>query len=112
VEKYFEGLTLKSTLKRGAPIEYAWPDGHVAIAGKILEIVPRKKFVHTFAFRHEPKDPPSRVTYLLEPVGRLVKLTLIHDRFRGRTSTYKTVRSGWLRIVSGLKTLLETGKPM
>ncbi len=57
-------------------------------------------------------DEPTRVTYELEPVGNLVKLTLTHEGFDGETETYRMVREGWTPIFDGLKTLLETGQPL
>jgi uncharacterized protein YndB with AHSA1/START domain len=112
VKKFYYGLTLRLSLKPGAPIEYYGKAAQPVIAGQVLEVVPRKKLVHTFAFRHRPNDAPSRVTWLLEKQGRLVKLTLIHDRFRGKTGTYRDISGGWIPILSGLKTLLETGRSL
>jgi len=40
------------------------------------------------------------------------KLTLRHDDFVGRTKTYESTGPGWNPVLSGLKTLLETGKPL
>jgi hypothetical protein len=40
------------------------------------------------------------------------KLTVIHDGFEARTETYTQVTGGWPWIVSGLKSLLETGEPL
>ena len=74
---------------------------------------PRKKFVHTFQFTHHKRpDPPSRVTYTIKRRQGVAWLTLVHDRFPGETPTYKSVRSGWPPILSALKSLLETGKPL
>jgi hypothetical protein len=39
-------------------------------------------------------------------------LTLTHDEFEGETKTYQSVARGWNPVVSGLKTLLETGQPL
>jgi hypothetical protein len=58
------------------------------------------------------KDRPSRVTWEIERRGDTCKLTLIHDDFDGETATYKSVGPGWNPVLSGLKTLLETGKPL
>ena len=54
----------------------------------------------------------SRVTYEIEPMGELVKLTLIHDQFGGDTETYQSTSGGWPMILNSLKTLLESGKPL
>jgi hypothetical protein len=54
----------------------------------------------------------SRVTWLIEQRGEACKLTLTHDDFDGETATYKSVGTGWNPVLSGLKTLLETGRPL
>lgn len=69
----------------------------------------------TFAHKTRPEtqnDRPSRVTWDIEPRGEACKLTLIHDDFDGETGTFKMVAPSWSVILSGLKTLLETGKPL
>jgi uncharacterized protein YndB with AHSA1/START domain len=104
-----------SDLRVGSTIEYilTHPDGRrePAITGKVLEVVPLRRLVHTFSFP-PTGDEPTRVTYELEPVGELVKLTLTHEGFEGETKTYQGIRTGWAPIFDGLKTLLETGKPL
>jgi hypothetical protein len=45
-------------------------------------------------------------------MGDVCKLVLTHDDFDGETVTYKSVGSGWNPVLSGLKTLLETGEPL
>jgi uncharacterized protein YndB with AHSA1/START domain len=64
--------------------------------------------VHSFIF--PSNGDVSRVTWELEPMGDVVKLTLLHDEWEGETDTYKGVEMGWTPVLSGLKTLLETGK--
>ena len=56
-------------------------------------------------------EPPSKVTFELEPVGPVVKLVVTHDDFEGETEMLEGVRDGWPAILSNLKTLLETGEP-
>ena len=111
--KYYFGYGLKSDLTPGASIEYVeQKSGRCAIAGKVVKVVPRKLFVHTFAFTHR-RDTASRVSYEIKKAGKgIVQLTLIHDRFAGKTKTWKSVQGGWPWIVAGLKSLLETGKPL
>ncbi len=114
VRRYYYGMGLKAELKAGAPLSYVDPkNGKAVIVGKVLEVVPRRKFVHTFQFTHGKKpDAPSRVTYTIKQRQGVAWLTLVHDRFASETTTYKSVRSGWPPILSGLKSLLETGKPL
>ena len=57
-------------------------------------------------------EPRSRVTFDLEPVGEMVKLTVVHDGFDQGSAVLEEVTQGWPRILAGLKTLLETGDPL
>ncbi len=59
------------------------------------------------------KEEPSRVTWELEPQdGGVTKLTVVHDRLEAAPKTAENVAGGWSFILSGLKTLLETGEPL
>lgn len=54
-------------------------------------------------------EPRSKVTFEIEPLGELVKLTVVHDGFGLGGVVAAMVSQGWPRILSDLKTLLETG---
>jgi len=51
----------------------------------------------------------SKVTFEIEPVGQMVKLTVVHDDFDPGSTVREMVSQGWPRLLSDLKTLLETG---
>jgi uncharacterized protein YndB with AHSA1/START domain/DNA-binding transcriptional ArsR family regulator len=53
----------------------------------------------------------SRVTFVLEPAGDTVKLTVTHDRFDPGSTLRPMISEGWPALLSGLKTLLEAGVP-
>lgn len=113
---FYFGTSVRSRFEVGATIEYAWTDPsgveQIPVSGKILEVVPEKRLVHTFGFKSGP-DPESRVAYDIEPAGKgTVKLTITHDGFGGETRTYREVGGGWPQILSGLKTWLETGREL
>ncbi len=114
--QYYAGLELHAELKRGGRFDYMHRleihrrDGP-GVAGFVIEVVPRKKLVHSF----EPtfiEDEPSRVTYEIEPMGMVCKLTVTHDDFPPSGPTLATVREGWPQILSSLKSLLETGRAL
>lgn len=113
--QYYYNTEIRSTFVPGADLEYLRQekDGTVrtVVAGKVLEVEPNRRLVHTFVFP-QVSDEPTRVTYELEPVGEAVRLTMVHEGFDGETETYRMVRSGWAPIFDGLKTLLETGVPL
>jgi uncharacterized protein YndB with AHSA1/START domain len=112
---YFHETEIISDLRVGSTIEYilTQPDGkrEPAITGKVLEVVALRRLVHTFSFP-STGDEPTRVTYDIEPLGPVVKLTLTHEGFEGETKTYQGIRIGWAPIFDSLKSLLETGKPL
>jgi uncharacterized protein YndB with AHSA1/START domain len=54
-------------------------------------------------------EPRSKVTFEIEPLGELVKLTVVHDGFEPESLVAPMVSQGWPRVLSNLKTLLETG---
>jgi uncharacterized protein YndB with AHSA1/START domain len=114
--QYYAGLELHAELKRGGRFDYMHRlevhrrDGP-GVAGFVIEVIPKKKLVHSF----EPTfidDEPSRVTYEIEPMGMVCKLTVTHDDFPPSGPTLATVREGWPEILSSLKSLLETGRPL
>ena len=54
----------------------------------------------------------SKVTFDIEPIGELVKLTVVHDGFDQGSQVLQGISQGWPRILAGLKTLLETGEAL
>ena len=114
-KQYYYGGAVRSDLTVGSAFTYFDDAGTMLLAGEILEIDPPRRLVTTFSAVWDPAtagDRPSRITYEIEPQGPLTKLTMLHDDFDGETATYKAVAGGWSYVLSGLKTLLETGKPM
>jgi DNA-binding transcriptional ArsR family regulator len=58
------------------------------------------------------KERRSKITFEIEPVGDLVKLTVTHDGFDPGSVVLAGISEGWPPIISSLKTLLETGEPL
>ncbi len=54
-------------------------------------------------------EPRSKVTFDIEAVGQMVKLTVVHDGFEPGSNALELVSEGWPRLLADLKTLLETG---
>lgn len=111
---YFFGTKVQSDWKSGSGLTYMDGD-EVSLRGKILEIDPPNRLVHSFEAAFDPEqasDKPTRVTWTIEKMGEACRLTLVHDEFEGETKTYREVEHGWSEILSGLKTLLETGRPL
>jgi uncharacterized protein YndB with AHSA1/START domain/DNA-binding transcriptional ArsR family regulator len=64
------------------------------------------------AREHIAAEQRSKVTFDIEPLGDLVKLTVVHDGFEPGSVVASMVSQGWPRILSNLKTLLETGETL
>ena len=71
---------------------------------------------HTWRALYDPEtasEPFSRVTWEIEPQeGGVTKLTVVHDQLEAAPKTAESVAGGWSYVLSGLKTLLETGEPL
>jgi len=114
-KQYFYGTAVESDWKRGSKVTHRQANGAAALEGVVVEADPPTRLVTTFAAVHEPKakdDRPSRVTWEITKMGDVCKLVLTHDDFDAETHTFKMVGSGWNPVLSGLKTLLETGEPL
>ena len=113
--QYFFGRSVESDWKKGSPWILRMPDGRVDVRGEVRESDrPRKLAVSWNIDWSETKLPECLVTYEIEPLGdNLVRLTM--------TEAHPTPipphlleggRKGWPMILSGLKSLLETGRPL
>jgi uncharacterized protein YndB with AHSA1/START domain/DNA-binding transcriptional ArsR family regulator len=112
--RYYFGTEVQSDWKVGSRLVYL-DGGQVTLDCKILEIEPGHRLVHSFTMAYDPEmasERPSRVTWEIEKLGNACRLTLVHDEFDGETKTYREVEHGWAHILSGLKTLIETGRPL
>jgi uncharacterized protein YndB with AHSA1/START domain len=83
---------------------------------EVLEADPPRKLVHGWVSAYDPDlaaEEPSRVTWEIEPQdGGVSKLSVVHDQLEHAPQTAANVAGGWMYILSGLKTLLETGEPL
>jgi uncharacterized protein YndB with AHSA1/START domain/DNA-binding transcriptional ArsR family regulator len=107
--QYYYLSRVITDLKVGGKFAYTGPDGAVNLDGEILEIVPEKKLVTTFKATWAPDGEPTRIMFEIEPMGEACKLTMTHYDYE---KSKAGVEMGWPMIVAGLKTLLETGKPL
>ena len=115
--KQYFGLEVESDWKAGSTYRYTFANGNLAHFGTLLEVDPPRRLVQTFEHEYSEQygggpDDRSRVTWQIEPRGEVCKLTLIHDNWQRESKSYRSAGEGWPRILSGLKTLLETGKPL
>ncbi|HKI69342.1 MAG TPA: SRPBCC domain-containing protein [Verrucomicrobiae bacterium] len=83
----------------------------VWIQGKVVECVPARRLVLTWVELENLKDV-SRVTFEIEPIENMVCLTVTHDKFKAGSKMVGKVSWGWPRVLSSLKSFLETGKSL
>jgi hypothetical protein len=104
------GTYLHGELVAGAVLSYRdKSEAHTFVLGKVLEVDPPTRLVHTFRFSMID-DEPTLVQWQLKPHGDGTRVTVTHSRFTGKTKTYKSVETSWPKILGLYKQLIETGK--
>jgi len=112
-KKYSFGVGTQSEWTEGSGYKSAVP-GVVDIAsGENVEVEPPRRLVQTFTAlwsEDVQKEGVSRVTWEIEPVGGSCRLQVTHDQLGEGANN--ELWGGWPMILSGLKTLLETGEQL
>jgi len=111
-ERYFHGVRIEVRDGRrfSAMGDTRWDE-------EVLEEDPPRRLVHRWVSSYDEEmaaEEPSRVTWEIEPQENgTTLLTVVHDRLEGAPKTAESVSgTGWMFVLSGLKTLLETGEPL
>jgi uncharacterized protein YndB with AHSA1/START domain len=110
--KYWLGARCDSDFKAGSPWRLVFDDGRVADSGEILESDPPRRLVIKWLNQWNAEmnaEGPARCVMELELVGEAVKLTITHSIEREASKLIGAVSGGWPKIISNLKSLLETG---
>jgi uncharacterized protein YndB with AHSA1/START domain len=106
--------TNQSDWKPGSKWKHVADDGQgtVRLVGQVVEVVPNKRLVLTWAEAAAAADTSrhSRVAIDLEAVGEMVRLTVTHDELQPEMA--QKIAAGWPRVLSSLKSLLETGRAL
>lgn len=113
--QYYFGSEVESDWNVGSSYRYPNPAGGTFIEGEILDSDPPHRLVMSFqpVFQYPDATPPtSTVTWQIEVVGSACKLTLTHEQLDFDDERNANLAEGWAQIISGLKTVLETGKPL
>src|ERR1700680_2148203 len=110
-ERYWFGHRVTSDWKAGSPYRFA-QQGAPTIDGKVLLVDPPLRLAYSWdsCSPEAQRERTSRVTFDLEPRGKVVKLTVTHDELDERGVTLRNISGGWPMVGGGLKGLLETGK--
>ena len=113
--KYTFGLTVESVWKTGSHYRGITPQTPqlTIIEGDNLEVDPPRKLVQSFnaLWSDDVKsEGTSRVTWQIEQIADSCRLSVTHDQLREGANG--EIYGGWPMILSGLKTLLETGETL
>ena len=119
IRKYWFGMTAECDWKPGSSWRLKFEDGRTADTGEVLEAVPPKRLVLKWRNEFKPElkaEGYSRCTMDIELAdyypdfgGKAVKLTITHETEGEGTKLIEAVSGGWPKVLSNLKSLLETG---
>lgn len=111
--QYWGGGENISSWKKGAKWEHfiGEPEKTLRVIGEVIESVPPKRLVLTWGDPNDRTDI-SRVSFDIEQIEDMVSLRVIHGDFKTGSNMAERVSSGWPRVLSSLKSFLETGKSL
>jgi uncharacterized protein YndB with AHSA1/START domain len=105
-----------SDWKPGSPWEHRDSQGErtLRLIGEVVDAAPPHRLVVTWA---EPadrlrRDRHSRVTFEIEQVAQMVRLRILHEDLEAGSNMEGSISEGWPRVLSSLKSLLETGRAL
>ena len=113
---FWYGRTNESSWQKGDTVTFRRPDGGIDFSGEVFEADPPRRLSH--GFLHPAPGPlhdegDTRVTYdIVEVDDGVVRLTMTHSGFPAGSIIRQGVARGWPVILSGLKSLLETGEAL
>jgi uncharacterized protein YndB with AHSA1/START domain len=113
--EYWFGCWQDSTWTKGASWKLMFSDGRVGDMGEVVEIEKPRRLVLKWRNEFRPElheEGYSLCTIDLETMGDTVKLTIVHEIDRPKSKFIEAVSGGWPKILSSLKSLLETGRAL
>jgi len=112
MKQYWFGMHCESQWTAGSAWKLVYPDGRIADSGEIVEAEPPRRLVIRWQHQNKPElkaEGDSYCTMELERSGNAVKLSITHTMAREPSQLIGAVSGGWPKILSNLKSLLETG---
>lgn len=112
MQQYWFGGHCDSEWLAGSPWRLVSGDGQTLDAGEIVEAEPPRRLVIRWQHQNKPElkaEGPSLCTMELEPIGTAIKLSITHTIEREPSKLIEAVSGGWPKVISNLKSLLETG---
>ncbi len=115
-QDYYYGTRIEvEDWQAGANHRYTYTDGSLVAEGELLEVELPQRLVMTFQALWEPSladEPAVQIAWEIEPAGDECKLTVVFEAATEDAQMLKQADGGMPLILSGLKTLLETGSPL
>jgi uncharacterized protein YndB with AHSA1/START domain len=112
MKQYWFGMHCQSEWRAGSDWKMVSDDGHITDSGSIIAADPPRRLVIRWLHQAKPElaaEGESLCTMELEPSGTAVRLTITHSIEREPSKLITAVSGGWPKIISNLKSLLETG---
>jgi len=112
MKQYWFGVHCQSEWTAGSSWKMLSANGQILDAGEILEAEPPRRLVIRWQHQNRPElkaEGDSLCTMELEPSGTAVRLSITHSIEREPSKLIEAVSGGWPKILSNLKSLLETG---
>lgn len=113
MRQYWFGMHQDTDFRPGSPWRLVFPDGRVADAGEIIESDRPRRLVIKWRNEFKPElkeEGYSRCVMEIEKLEGAVKLTIAHTMEGPGDKMIAAVSAGWPRVLSNLKSLLETGE--
>lgn len=112
MKQYWFGVHCQSQWKAGSAWQLVAGDGRILDDGEIVEAEPPRRLVIRWQHQSKPElkvEGASLCTIELEPFGTAIKLSITHTIERDHSKLIEGVSGGWPKIISNLKSLLESG---
>jgi uncharacterized protein YndB with AHSA1/START domain len=112
MKQYWFGTHCESLWRAGSSWKHVSGDGQLLDAGEIVEAEPPRRLVIRWRNQNKPDlkaEGESQCTMELEPSGTAVKFSITHTIERDPSKFIAAVSGGWPKVISNLKSLLETG---
>lgn len=110
-QQFWFGRKVISDWTVGSDVAVITPEGQVEAKGKVIAFDLNQKLSYTWQSDMDNDEAISTVVFELQAMGPLTKLTILHD-LDAEDAKFNQAAAGWTFILNGLKTFLETGKPM
>lgn len=113
-EQFWFGYRVVSDWTVGSSFRLMQGERIVTDEGIVLECDPPRRLSYTWKPTYEEMrhEPPSKVTFDIEPRNDQVKLTVTHEQFEVGSKVFESISTGWPAVLSSLKSFLETGSAL